>query len=395
VTDRKTDRTPRPALSSPDPHLAASGEPAGHHRLSSRDPRSDERELARLRSVFASLGDAVIVVDRAGRIVASNEAYERTFGGDQSEIKPQDVAGIPLQLKEQPRQRAARGERFRMEFAMTATDGSRRWFEAVAAPLSSRDPSWSGIIAIRDVSDRTMRLSLERLMASAGHELKTPMAALHGYLQLMDRSIKSKEPPDLAVFVGRALAQTRRMGELVERLFDASRIQRGQLELIVEPFDLVAVVRGAIEASEGLPGAPPIRLREAPRRFRLVGDAGRLEQVFVNLVGNAVQHAEGTPTIDVSIRRARTRAIVAVSDRGPGIAAEELPLVFQPYVRLHGQLAAGLGLGLFLAREIVMAHSGTIDVKSRRRRGTTVTVSLPIGGPVLRPSPDVRKTATP
>ncbi len=70
-----------------------------------------------------------------------------------------------------------------------SADGSRRWFEAVAEPLTSQDRTWGGVVAIRDVSERTMRLSLERLMAAAGHELKTPTAAIHNYLQLVDRHL--------------------------------------------------------------------------------------------------------------------------------------------------------------------------------------------------------------
>ena len=348
--------------------------------------RASVEEHDRLRSIFASLGDAVVAVDQAGEVVATNAAYDRLFGGQAGDIIPEDLAGVPLPLSDRPTQQAARGERFRMEFAVTADDGSRRWFEAVAEPLTGADRTWSGVIAIRDVSDRTMRLSLERLMAAAGHELKTPMAALHGFLQLIERSLGSAGSTggDLSLYTSRALAQTRRMGQLVERLFDVSRIQSGQLELVLEPIDLVEVVRRAIDVSEGLREAPPITLSVAPRSLGLIGDHGRLEQVFVNLLGNAVEHAAATPTIDVSIRRSGRTAIVVVRDQGPGISSKELPLVFQPYVRLGGPQSTGLGLGLFLAREIVTSHGGSIDIASHRRQGTTITVRLPIGGPSAR-----------
>ncbi|HEV8547240.1 MAG TPA: CheR family methyltransferase [Candidatus Limnocylindrales bacterium] len=342
--------------------------------------RASAEEQDRLRSIFASLGDAVVAVDETGAVVATNATYDRLFGGDFGDIIPEDLAGVPLPPKDRPRQRAARGERFRMEFAITTKDGSRRWFEAVAEPLTGQQRSWSGVLAIRDVSDRTMRLSLERLMAAAGHELKTPMAALHGYLQLIERSIGSAGSANLALYTTRALAQTRGMGALVERLFDVSRIQSGQLELVIGSIDLVDVVHGAIDVSEGLREAPPIKL-SAPRSLRLNGDAGRLEQVLINILGNAVEHAAETPTIDVSVRRSGRSAIVVVRDHGPGIGSAELPHVFQPYVRLGRRQSAGLGLGLFLAREIVTAHGGTIEIASRRRSGTTITVRLPIGGP--------------
>jgi signal transduction histidine kinase len=219
------------------------------------------------------------------------------------------------------------------------------------------------------------------------------MAALHGYLQLVERSIATTNRSDIDLYTSRALAQTRRMGELVERLFDVSRIQSGQLQLVVGPLDIVDIVGRAIEVSEGLPDVPPVHVIRAPRSLRLNGDAGRLEQVFVNVLGNAVEHADGTPTIEVSISRSGRSAVVEVRDSGPGIAAAELPLVFQPYVRIGGKRTAGLGLGLYLAREIVTAHDGTIEIASRRRHGTTITVRLPVAGPSARTIAARRRTS--
>ena len=112
-----------------------------------------------------------------GKTLATNPAYDRLFGGPAAEIEPEDLAGLPLPRAQWPQHRAARGERFRMEFAVSDPDGPRRWFEAVTEPLTSQDRTWGGVVTIRDVSERTMRLSLERLMAAAGHELKTPTAA--------------------------------------------------------------------------------------------------------------------------------------------------------------------------------------------------------------------------
>ena len=153
--------------------------------------RETEEEHDRLRSILASIGDAVVAVDHDGRIVATNTVYERLFGGPAADIRSEDVAGLPFAPDDRPQQRAARGERFRVEFAVSDPDGKRRWFEAVAEPLTASDRTWGGVVSIRDVSERTMRLSLERLMAAAGHELKTPTAAIHNYLQLVERRLAS------------------------------------------------------------------------------------------------------------------------------------------------------------------------------------------------------------
>jgi len=110
-----------------------------------------------------------------------------------------------------------------MEFACSEKDGSRRWFEAVAEPLTSEDRTWGGVLTIRDVSERTMRLSLERLMAAAGHELKTPTAAIHNYLQLVDRHLTDGEGEEASKYTARALSQTRHMATLINRLLDVGR----------------------------------------------------------------------------------------------------------------------------------------------------------------------------
>ncbi len=337
-----------------------------------------QEEHDRLRSILASLGDAVVAVDREGRIVTTNDAYVRFFGSADAEIEPEDAAGLPILPADLPRQRAGRGERFRMEFALSQPGGTRRWFEAIAEPLTAGDRTWGGVLTIRDLSERTMRLSLERLMAAAGHELKTPVAALHGYLQLVERGL-GPESTQARTYTERAIAQTRQVGELIERLFDVSRIQAGRLELVTTQIDLVAVVGAAVEAARMLPNGPTIRVSPTPGPIAIRADGGRLQQVFVNLLANAVEHAATSPTIDVTVRRAGSIAIVEVLDHGPGIAGNVLPLLFKPYTRLGHKASGGLGLGLYLAREIVTAHGGTIEAESTLGEGTTITVRLPIG----------------
>ena len=103
------------------------------------------------------------------------------------------------------------------------------------------------------------------------------------------------------------------------------------------------------------------------------------EQVFVNLLSNAVEHAATSPTIDVTVRRSGSVAVVEVRDHGPGIASNVMPQLFQPYTRLGSKPSAGLGLGLYLAREIVTAHGGTIEAESTLGEGTVIVVRLPLG----------------
>jgi two-component system, chemotaxis family, CheB/CheR fusion protein len=347
--------------------------------------RHSEEEHDRLQSVLTSLGDAVVAVDHEGHTVATNPAYDRLFGGPDGEFRPEDLAGLPLPKADWPQKRAARGERFRMEFAVSDPEGARRWFEAVTEPLTVEDRTWGGVVAIRDVSERTMRLSLERLMAAAGHELKTPAAAIHNYLQLVDRNLTDGDNAEAATYASRALVQTRRLATLIERLLDVSRIQTGQLELRLDRIDVAAVVRTAVEVAQVLPRAPNIELKAPPRGVFVQADPGRLEQVFLNLLSNAIEHAPASKTIEVEVKRAGRRALIEVRDHGAGIASEDLRTMFEAYTRLgQPHRGSGLGLGLYVAREIVTAHGGEIEATSVIGTGTVLTVQLPLAGRAAR-----------
>jgi signal transduction histidine kinase len=174
------------------------------------------------------------------------------------------------------------------------------------------------------------------------------------------------------------LVQTRRLGQLIERLFDVGRIQSGHLDLLADDVDLVAVAREAVQAAEVMPGAPAITFTGERRLIRVRGDEARLGQVLLNLLTNAIEHAPHSSSIDVTVRRAGRTAEVEVRDHGDGIPADSLSNLFQAYARLGHGRRAGLGLGLYVAREIMIAHGGEIDVRSEPGEGTAVTVRLPL-----------------
>jgi signal transduction histidine kinase len=167
-----------------------------------------------------------------------------------------------------------------------------------------------------------------------------------------------------------------------------SRIQTGQLEIVLEPVDVVAIARAAVDVTAVLANAPDIRFSAKPASLVVRGDAGRLEQVFLNLLANAVEHAAGSGAIEVVVRRSGAFAVVEVRDHGDGIPAEDLSIVFEAYTRLRQpQRTAGLGLGLFVSREIVAAHGGTITATSQIGDGTTISVRLPAAPETAKPTP--------
>jgi signal transduction histidine kinase len=175
-----------------------------------------------------------------------------------------------------------------------------------------------------------------------------------------------------------ALGQVRLLGELVQDLTDVVRLQNNTFAVERVPLDLGQVVDTSIELAQPITHEQIIQC-ELPSVPTLVrGDARRLQQVLLNLLANAVQHAPGTPTIDVRLRTAADAAILEVHDQGPGIPREERERLFAPFHKVARPGRRGLGLGLHIAHEIVAAHEGTITVESSAGQGTTFVVRLPL-----------------
>ncbi len=341
-----------------------------------------EAERARLTTILASMGDAVLVVDAAGTPVLTNAAYDRLFAGDLAQRPLEDEQGRPLPPEQTPQQRAARGEAFDMQFTIPiGTEGERRWFEANGRPIQHGEEA-QGVVVIREITERSLRRLQDEFMAAASHELRTPLTALRGRLELLVRRLQGKEAEAEALRQAmQALSAADRLAKLANALLDVSRLRTGKFHLQRERVDLAALLAQVIEQTQPLALGQRIELDQPGGPVVVDGDPHRLEQVFTNLLMNAIQYAPGTERIDVRLRRVNGQAEVEVQDYGVGIPPEEMPRLFSRFYQ--GRQAgpgstAGLGLGLYISREIVRAHSGDIGVRSEVGKGATFTVWLPL-----------------
>ncbi|MGC8635315.1 MAG: CheR family methyltransferase, partial [Candidatus Limnocylindrales bacterium] len=180
------------------------------------------QERDRMKSILHGMADAVLAVDAEGQGVMWNEAYEATFGDPSIPFVPEDEHSQPLDAEAWPQQRARRGESFSIEFSRRGPDGARRWFEARGSGLQLPIPGWAGVVVIREVTERSLRALQEQFMVAASHELRTPVAALHGYVQLLARRLDPGVDATAAGYAASALSQTRQLGQLTDRLFDLS-----------------------------------------------------------------------------------------------------------------------------------------------------------------------------
>ena len=219
----------------------------------------------------------------------------------------------------------------------------------------------------------------DEFMLVAGHELRTPLAALslHHEALMMTRD---GTPLDKVRERGVKLrSQSERLGRLVEDLLDVSRLSAGRLTLDPEELDLGELVREVVDRmrDELERAHSPVTLDVDQVRGRW--DRARIDQIVTNLVGNALKYGRGSP-IEVRVKRVGDLANIIVADHGIGIAAEDQPRIFQRFERaVSSRKFGGLGLGLWITSQLVEAHRGTIAVASEPGKGATFTVTLPLG----------------
>lgn len=218
--------------------------------------------------------------------------------------------------------------------------------------------------------DRSRALALEAVrarddfLAIAGHELKTPLSTLVLLLGTLRRRLGKTPEEPLREGVERIARQTDRLQALVGALFDIAALESGQLELRPETFDLAAMVREVLDRLMEPARKASSELRSTlPEHLTGSWDRLRLEQVVVNLVGNAFRHAPRAP-VEVTLRAEGDHVELVVRDHGPGIPRERAARIFERFDRGgRRREGGGLGLGLHITRRIVEAHGGTIEVE--------------------------------
>ena len=351
-----------------------------------------ERRKEHLEAILAGLSDAVLVISPDGERILANDAYRRLFGPDREESEAHlaisDEQGRALPADMIPQARAARGETFSMTFTVAAGE-KRRWMEAVGQPTRGEEGEQWGVMVVRDITERSLRLLQEEFISLASHELRTPLTTVKGYLQMMDRHLKGDEDERFRHYIKVATTQANRLLLLINDLLDTARLQSGKFSLQREPVRLDTLLEQTVEIGNVLADSQEVRLTlddgadgkgESGEPLVIEGDPARLQQVVLNLLTNAITHASGSKHIDVRLRRVDSTAEIDVQDYGEGIKEEHLSQLFSRFYQIHqgGSTSQGLGLGLFIAKGIVAAHGGTISVDSIEGEGATFIISLPL-----------------
>lgn len=257
----------------------------------------------------------------------------------------------------------------------------------VAGALNRMLQHVANALSVRHASEQRVR----RFVADASHELRTPLAAIRGYAELTRRGGHDL-PPDVRHAMDRVESESARMSTLVDDLLLLARLDSGR-PLVHAEVDLSRLVADAVSDAHVAGPQHHWQLDLPAEPVLVTGDAARLHQVVVNLLGNARTHTPPGTTVTARLRGDRRSAVLSVRDDGPGIAPELLPRVFERFARgdsSRSRSAGSTGLGLAIVSAVVAAHHGTVAVSSPP---TTFTVRLPTGTPpdrsavTARPSP--------
>jgi PAS domain S-box-containing protein len=220
----------------------------------------------------------------------------------------------------------------------------------------------------------------DEFLSIASHELRTPVTSIKGYTQLAKTLIKEGDLDTSEEYLDIALDQIDRMSRLILELLDVSRIETGRLEIRREPIPWANFVRDVVHRHHTAVSDRRFHV-SIPDDYKVVnGDRDRLEQVLGNLLENAVKYSPEGSDITVTVEDKGDALVTAVCDRGIGIPADELAQVFERFHRgrhVSSTNYGGLGLGLYITKQIIERHGGTIWVESKEGHGTTFFFSLP------------------
>jgi PAS domain S-box-containing protein len=362
-------------------------------------PEASHHHDERFRTLVESIKDyAIFMLDTGGNVATWNAGAQRIKGYAAHEIIGRHFSvfypetDIRAGKTEYELQVAQRDGRFEDEGWRVRKDGSQFWANVVITALRDRDGSLLGYAKItRDLTERR-QLEEERIrlahaqeavrlrdefLSLASHELKTPLTVLQLQLEALQERLTHDSAATNAK-LDRSHRAMQRLNELVEALLDVSRIATGRFALHLEQGDLADIVATAVDRMHEAAAAAGCALSVTTHRAVGTWDRSRIDQIVTNLVSNAIRHAAGAP-IAVRVAHDGQAAVIEVRDGGPGVPIGKLSQIFERFERgASMRHFGGLGLGLYVVREITQAHGGEVTAENRSSGGACFTVRLPL-----------------
>jgi signal transduction histidine kinase len=363
----------------------------------------------RLRSILASIDDAVLVTDKSGLFVAvrapgaGTRAPTASTGWIGARFRDVFPAAVAAQFEAAFSAVQANDQVEQFDYSLPS-DSGEVWFNAKVSPLEGLDGGFAGVtIVARDVTARKLSEEGFRLaslaadaasraktdlLAGMSHELRTPLTAIIGYAEILSNEYFGPLNERQAQQVQIILQASRHLLDLINDILDISKIESGKTELELGAVRMSALVTATVELLKETASRRKIRVMTAvPEELAVVeipADERRVKQVLVNLVSNALKFTPEGGSVEIALRRRDDALALSVTDTGIGIPRGELERIFDSFYQIRGRPSAarvpGSGLGLSLAKQIVELHGGRIWAESGGDgRGSCLTFTLPLG----------------
>lgn len=353
-----------------------------------------EAELARskdeLQWWIETMPDALVKVDKQGVILQANEAARQLGQAEGNKLyagvrvlNPDGVRYPSANLAYRRVFSSGRTVR-RVRVILEDEDGERIAVEEAAAPIcDKKGAAVEAVVVIRDVTkqlDEDRRH--ERFIGIIGHELKNPLAAMKIMVQILEQRLGKLGRADLSELAVKIDRNIDTLTGLINGLVDVTKVGTGKITFNKSRFELREAAEEAAEESRMVQQSHRILIRGV-KKAEVEGDRQRIKQVIVNLLSNAVKFSPGKKKIVIDISKKSDEVILAVKDWGVGIAKGDKGRIFDIYYqaeRTARYQAAGAGIGLYIAKEVVKKHKGKIRVESSPGKGSIFYISLPVAG---------------
>lgn len=275
----------------------------------------------------------------------------------------------------------------RQEYSITNGRGEKRIIETHSFPIYENDHLVKVYGTSQDITDireaeieRQISLQKDEFMSIASHELKTPLTSVKAYIDLMDEILRngSISQADFGKYIHKAKDNILKLHSLIADLLDISKIHSGKLKLNIEKLNLGEIISNCVETVNHISSKHVIKI-SGPSDIIIEADKHRMEQVVMNFLTNAIKYSPNQNHISIHVTDTNSKVTVSVKDQGIGIHPSNHHKIFQRFFRIneHVNKFTGLGIGLYISKEIIERHNGKVWVESEEEKGSEFFFQIP------------------